>query len=155
MIPQWLDFRSRSTASSSRQISEVVLPRKMSACDAEADSSRVAAGGVYGHLRLFGAPGWTRTSTQRTSTLEGKALSDFITSEYGVALLLDEHINRPGHVPGTFVGALNTFRAETGKGDPKAAPPQHDQAPRLARPQATSARGVCASLRRVAGAERA
>ena len=80
MIPQWLDFRSRSTASSSRQISEVVLPRKMSACDAEADSSRVAAGGVYGHLRLFGAPG---------------------------------------------------------------------------RPQATSARGVCASLRCVAGAERA
>ena len=36
------------------------------------------------------------------SVLGGKAVSDFITSELGVALLLDQHVNRPGHVPKTL-----------------------------------------------------
>ena len=51
-------------------------------------------------------------------TLEGKLISDFVNSEYGVALLLDEHVNRPGHVPPTLVAALKTFNDQTGKGNP-------------------------------------
>ena len=34
----------------------------------------------------------------KSSKLDGYALADLITSEYGVALLLDNHVNRPGHV---------------------------------------------------------
>jgi hypothetical protein len=47
--------------------------------------------------------------------LSGRAVGDYVTSEYGVALLLDEHVNRPGHVPGTLASAL----AKLGdRGDP-------------------------------------
>ena len=41
-----------------------------------------------------------------SSKLEGYALSDLITSEYGVALLLDNHVNRPGYVRGCVAEAL-------------------------------------------------
>jgi hypothetical protein len=50
--------------------------------------------------------------------LKGKSIKDFITSEYGVALLLDQHVNRPGHVPKTVAGAINAFAAKPGKGNP-------------------------------------
>jgi hypothetical protein len=42
-----------------------------------------------------------------------------VTSEYGVALLLDQHVNRPGHVPGTLNKGIEAFIAKTGKADPK------------------------------------
>jgi hypothetical protein len=45
-------------------------------------------------------------------------IADFVSSEFGVALILDEHVNRPGHVPGTLAGAVNQFIASTGKNDP-------------------------------------
>jgi hypothetical protein len=45
-------------------------------------------------------------------------IADFVSSEFGVALLLDEHVNRPGHVPGTLAGAVNQFINATGKSDP-------------------------------------
>lgn len=45
-------------------------------------------------------------------------IADFVSSEFGVALILDEHVNRPGHVPGTLAGAVNQFITATGKGDP-------------------------------------
>ena len=45
-------------------------------------------------------------------------IADFVSSEFGVALILDEHVNRPGHVPGTIANAVNQFIAATGKSDP-------------------------------------
>ena len=42
----------------------------------------------------------------RSSMLDGYALADLITSEYGVALLLDNHVNRPGYVRGCVAAAL-------------------------------------------------
>jgi hypothetical protein len=45
-------------------------------------------------------------------------IGDFVSSEFGVALILDEHVNRPGHVPGTLANAVNQFIAATGKSDP-------------------------------------
>jgi len=45
-------------------------------------------------------------------------IADFVSSEFGVALLLDEHVNRPGHVPGTLAGAVNQFINSSGKSDP-------------------------------------
>jgi len=52
-------------------------------------------------------------------SLGGKTISDLITSEHGVALLLDQHINRPGHVPKTLVEALSYLKSTLGKKDPK------------------------------------
>ena len=43
----------------------------------------------------------------KSSQLDGYALADLITSEYGVALLLDSHVNRPGYVRGCVAEALN------------------------------------------------
>jgi len=43
----------------------------------------------------------------RSSQLDGYALADLITSEYGVALLLDNHVNRPGYVRSCVAEALN------------------------------------------------
>ena len=39
-------------------------------------------------------------------TLDGYALSDLFTSEYAVALILDNHVNRPGHIPKNVVQGL-------------------------------------------------
>ena len=50
----------------------------------------------------------------------GLAVKDFISSEYGVALLLDEHVNRPGHVPKTLMAGVDAFIAAGGKKDPHA-----------------------------------
>ena len=38
--------------------------------------------------------------------IEGRPVSAYLSSEYGVALLLDQHVNRPGHVPKTLAEAL-------------------------------------------------
>jgi hypothetical protein len=35
-----------------------------------------------------------------------RTVADYVTSEYGVALLLDQHVNRPGHVPKTLARAV-------------------------------------------------
>jgi len=55
--------------------------------------------------------------TPRTA-LQGKSVADFVSSEFGVALLLDQHVNRPGHVPKTLVKAIAAFTAATGKTNP-------------------------------------
>jgi hypothetical protein len=36
----------------------------------------------------------------------GRQIGEWLTSQYGIALVLDEHVNRPGHVPGTLDVAL-------------------------------------------------
>ena len=42
-----------------------------------------------------------------SSKLDGYSLADLITSEYGMALLLDNHVNRPGYVYGCVAEALD------------------------------------------------
>jgi hypothetical protein len=42
----------------------------------------------------------------KSSKLDGYALADLITSEYGIALLLDNHVNRPGYLRGCVAAAL-------------------------------------------------
>jgi hypothetical protein len=49
----------------------------------------------------------------KSSKLDGYALADLITSEYGVALLLDHHVNRPGHVRGCVAAALERSHLTT------------------------------------------
>jgi len=46
----------------------------------------------------------------KSSQLEGYALADLITSEYGVALLLDNHVCRPGYVRACVAAALKRSR---------------------------------------------
>jgi hypothetical protein len=43
----------------------------------------------------------------KSTRLDGYALADLITSEYGVALLLDNHVNRPGYVRSCVAEALS------------------------------------------------
>ncbi|HYW73268.1 MAG TPA: SH3 domain-containing protein [Pyrinomonadaceae bacterium] len=45
-------------------------------------------------------------------------VGDWVSSEFGVALILDEHVNRPGHVPGTLAAAVNDFINSGGASDP-------------------------------------
>jgi LysM repeat protein len=46
----------------------------------------------------------------KSSQLDGFTLADLITSEYGVALLLDNHVNRPGYVRSCVAEALDRSR---------------------------------------------
>ena len=46
-------------------------------------------------------------------------VGDYVTSEFGVALLLDQHVNRPGHVPGTLAKAVETLVGELGADNPE------------------------------------
>jgi hypothetical protein len=50
--------------------------------------------------------------------INGLFVGDFVSSEFGVALILDQHVNRPGNVPTTLAGAVDQFIAATGKSDP-------------------------------------
>ena len=38
-------------------------------------------------------------------------LRQWLSSEHGIALVLDEHVNRPGHVPGTLAAAIASLGA--------------------------------------------
>ena len=38
--------------------------------------------------------------------IKTRVVADYVSSEYGVALLFDQHVNRPGHVPSTLAKAL-------------------------------------------------
>jgi len=38
--------------------------------------------------------------------IRNRVVADYVSSEYGVALLFDQHVNRPGHVPSTLAKAL-------------------------------------------------
>ncbi|MDT7540444.1 MAG: hypothetical protein QOE33_348 [Acidobacteriota bacterium] len=46
-------------------------------------------------------------------------VGDYVSSEYGIALLLDQHVNRPGHVPGTLARAVATLVAQLGADAPQ------------------------------------
>ena len=46
-------------------------------------------------------------------------IADYVTSEYGVALLLDQHVNRPGNVPATIAKAVAQFVQQLGKDAPE------------------------------------
>lgn len=46
------------------------------------------------------------------SALGNRRIADLVGSEYGVAQLLDQHVNRPGHVPATLIQAYNAGVAE-------------------------------------------
>jgi hypothetical protein len=52
--------------------------------------------------------------------IRGRFIADFMTSEAGVAMILDEHVNRPGHVPGTLAGAVNQLISILGNDNPTA-----------------------------------
>ena len=45
-------------------------------------------------------------------------IGDWVSSEFGVALILDEHVNRPGHIPGTLAAAVTDFINAGGSSDP-------------------------------------
>ncbi|MFL6229522.1 MAG: SH3 domain-containing protein [Pyrinomonadaceae bacterium] len=46
-------------------------------------------------------------------------VGDYLSSEYGVALMLDQHVNRPGHVPGTLARAVADLVAQLGADAPQ------------------------------------
>lgn len=50
--------------------------------------------------------------------VRGRFVADYVTSEYGVALLLDQHVNRPGNVPGTLRKAADVMAQQPGGDDP-------------------------------------
>ncbi|MEO3475541.1 hypothetical protein AAFN86_27055 [Roseomonas sp. CAU 1739] len=52
------------------------------------------------------------------AALDGRTIGDFMSSEEAVAHLLDQHVNRPGHVPQTIAAAITAVIAATGKSDP-------------------------------------
>ena len=49
--------------------------------------------------------------------IRGRHVAEYVTSEYGVALLLDQHVNRPGHVPRTMTQAVDRMTEERGGSD--------------------------------------
>lgn len=48
----------------------------------------------------------------------GQTVGAWMTSEHAVALVLDEHVNRPGHVPGTLGSAITALGLAKDKKDP-------------------------------------
>jgi hypothetical protein len=50
--------------------------------------------------------------------INGRPIADYLSSEYGVAIVLDEHVNAPAHVPGTLAGAVNQLIAEGAPANP-------------------------------------
>jgi hypothetical protein len=48
-----------------------------------------------------------------------RLVADYVSSEYGVALLLDQHVNRPGHVPATLAKAVAELGQHTDVAHPE------------------------------------
>lgn len=46
-------------------------------------------------------------------------VGDYVSSEYGVALLLDQHVNRPAHVPATLARAVSVLVGQLGADAPQ------------------------------------
>jgi hypothetical protein len=51
--------------------------------------------------------------------VNNRFVGDYVSSEYGVALLLDQHVNRPAHVPGTLARAVSALAAQLGSDAPQ------------------------------------
>jgi hypothetical protein len=51
--------------------------------------------------------------------IRDRFVADYVSSEYGVALLLDQHVNRPGHVPGTLAEAVDALANEVRVDNPQ------------------------------------
>jgi hypothetical protein len=51
-------------------------------------------------------------------TIRGLKLSNWVSSEYGIALVTDEFLDRPAHVPGTLASILDKAIQKIGKPDP-------------------------------------
>jgi hypothetical protein len=60
-----------------------------------------------------------RIGIARALPMRGHTIASWLTSEHGVALLLDEHVNRPGHLPGTLEGAVNALVNDGSPADPE------------------------------------
>jgi peptidoglycan hydrolase-like protein with peptidoglycan-binding domain len=52
-----------------------------------------------------------RNPSQR---IKGRFVADYVSSEVGVALIFDQHVNRPGHVLGTLTQAVTDLTPELG-----------------------------------------
>jgi hypothetical protein len=50
--------------------------------------------------------------------INDRFIADYVTSEAGVALLLDQHVNRPGHVPKTLAQAVDRLARQRRADDP-------------------------------------
>jgi hypothetical protein len=59
-----------------------------------------------------------RITIVRALPLRAYTAGDWLTSEHGIALLLDEHINRPSHLPATLDVAVNQVVAAGCPDDP-------------------------------------
>jgi hypothetical protein len=59
-----------------------------------------------------------RIGVARALPVRGHTAASWLTSEHGVALLLDEHVNRPGHLPGTLATAVDELVAGGSPDDP-------------------------------------
>lgn len=46
-------------------------------------------------------------------------VGDYVSSEYGIALLLDQHVNRPAHVPATLARAVSVLVGQLGSDAPQ------------------------------------
>jgi len=59
-----------------------------------------------------------RIGIARALPVRGHTAASWLTSEHGVALLLDEHVNRPGHLPGTLEEAVDELVSSGSPDDP-------------------------------------
>jgi hypothetical protein len=59
-----------------------------------------------------------RIGIARALKVRGHTAASWLTSEHGVALLLDEHVNRPGHLPGTLEKAVDQLVSSGSPDDP-------------------------------------
>ena len=56
---------------------------------------------------------------QANRKIGGFFIADYINSEFGVALLLDQHVNRPGHVPKTLAKAVKALADQLNINNPQ------------------------------------
>jgi hypothetical protein len=54
----------------------------------------------------------SRLDRFQTANVLGRHLREWMNSELAMALVLDEHVNRPGHVPGTLEVAITSLGVE-------------------------------------------
>lgn len=103
-VTGWLSFEGKKLQSAAQKeiLRDHIWAFRFARAGADADIQAAQIQLAVSRLKRF--------YFSQSSRLQGYALADLITSEYGVALLLDNHVNRPGYVFGIVSDAIDQSR---------------------------------------------
>ena len=106
-----LDGRHLATPADKERLRDVEWAYRFWRAGHDRDVRRIQIEHAMGRLDAF--------YREPRKAIRGRLVADYVSSEYGVSLLLDQHVNRPGHVPATLAKAVAELERHTDVAHPE------------------------------------